>query len=149
MVAVLAIIIRLNLTPVSFEYLLLVSIPNFLPSSTELFDVVDVWPTDLHKTGWSPLPPVGQIADFLLVACSIALAVCRAAFWFTKWLPPLPSSDILLFTVRTSSCARPPSRWGDRARWNGGEQPIKKSTIMMNFYDSFSSETASILWTKR
>jgi hypothetical protein len=84
----------------------------------------------------------------------MALAVCRAAFWFTDRLPPLPSSDtirtnILLFMVRTSSCARPPSHWGDRARWNGGEQPIKKSTIMMNFCNSFSLETASILWTKR
>lgn len=63
MVAVLAITIRLKFTSVSFEYLLLASLFNFLPSSTggsaDLFDVDGVWLPNLHNTGWSSLPTVG------------------------------------------------------------------------------------------
>lgn len=158
MVAVLAITIRLNFSSVSFEYLLLLSLLKYPPSSTGgstnlLDDVKGVWLTDPLNIGHLSLQTVAQLAAFPLAASSMALAVCCAAFRFANWLPPLPSLDfartnVLFFKVRTSSCARPPSRSGDRVSWSGGEQPIKKST-MMNFYDSFSLETASVLWTKR
>lgn len=115
-VAVLAITILVNLSSLSFPILLL----KFPPSSTGgcssfTRDFDDISLIELLSPTIVCCTLVLFAAAFPFAASNMAFAVCRATFRYSDRLLPLPSSDnartsLLLFRVRTSSCALPPSR---------------------------------------